>query len=197
MILDSIKSYTALIDQNVQSLMHMYFNSAYKNLDYALIASADNRKSYLLQARNCFIDATNFEKNENLILSLVGLALCQTLTNDMDNSLNSLQRVKNVDFSLPNENEIEEMPNMKYVIIRYLQDWRHAINGVKKEIPIERANSSEEQYYIRFRNILIGLNFSLFDSEEELTKKFNLAAQKISKEDFESFKSDIIVQFGL
>ena len=109
-ISESIQSYTRLIKSDVQLLMHMYFKSAIENLNYALTASGENQKEYLIQARNRFIDATTIEKNENLILSYIGLALCQALTNDMENSTKALNKIRNVYISLPDD--YEELSSM-------------------------------------------------------------------------------------
>lgn len=109
-ISESIQSYTRLIKSDVQALMHMYFKSTIENLNYALTASGENQKEYLRQARNRFIDATTIEKNENLILSYIGLALCQALTNDMDNSTKTINKIRNVYITLPDD--IEELSSM-------------------------------------------------------------------------------------
>lgn len=101
--------------------MHMYFKSAIENLNYALTASGENQKEYLRQARNRFIDATTIEKNENLILSYIGLALCQALTNDMDNSTKTINKIRNVYITLPDD--IEELSSM----MRYDKEWRRFI----------------------------------------------------------------------
>lgn len=116
-ISESILSYIRLIKHDVQSLMHMYFKSAYENLNYALTASGENRKEYIKQARNRFIDATTIEKNENLILSYIGLALCQVLTNDTDNYTKTLKKISNVYISLPDD--IEELASL----MRYKEEW--------------------------------------------------------------------------
>ena len=104
-VAESIKSFCSLIRDDVQTMMHMYFKSAYENLNYALSSSGSNRLDYLRQAKNRFIDATAIEKNENLILSFIGLAICQSLTNDNDNCTISLNKIKRVYCELPNDNE--------------------------------------------------------------------------------------------
>lgn len=63
--------------------------------------------------------------------------------------------------------------------------------------PEEVGNPFVKQYYNRFCTILESLNFSIYAPEEEIEKKYLLAEQMIMEEDFESYKSDILVQFGL
>lgn len=90
----------------------MYFKSAYENLSYALTASGENQKEYLRQARNRFIDATTIEKNENLILSYIGLSLCQVLTNENENSYKSISKIRNIQISLSEYDDKELMSMM-------------------------------------------------------------------------------------
>lgn len=105
-VAESIKSFCNLIRDDVQTMMHMYFKSAYENLNYALNSSGSNRLDYLRQAKNRFIDATTIEKNENLILSYIGLSTCQVLTGDVENASITLQKVKNVDSEFPENLEV-------------------------------------------------------------------------------------------
>lgn len=93
-----ILDYTRLIQENIQSFMHIYFKSAYENLNYALNSDGDNQISYLKQARNRFIDAASIERNENLILSYLGLAMCQVMLDDVANSKISINKIKTVNF---------------------------------------------------------------------------------------------------
>lgn len=97
--IDSIQQFINLIRNDIHSLMHMYFRSAYENLNYALNANRANFYSYIEQAKNRFIDALTFELNENLILSYVGLAFCQSILGDKSNSIMSLNRIIDVRFS--------------------------------------------------------------------------------------------------
>lgn len=91
---ETIKDYLSLIRTDIQSLMHIYFRSAYDNLNYALSATSESKKDYLIQARNRFIDASAIEKNENLILTYIGLSLTQGLLYDFENSKATLCRIK-------------------------------------------------------------------------------------------------------
>lgn len=145
-ISESIQSYTRLIKSDVQALMHMYFKSAIENLNYALTASGENQKEYLRQARNRFIDATTIEKNENLILSYIGLALCQALTNDMDNSTKTINKIRNVYITLPDD--IEELSSM----MRYKEEWftfllHHIIRRSTSSFGTWARNESKEESF--------------------------------------------------
>ena len=210
----SIQSYTRLIKSDVQALMHMYFKSAIENLNYALTASGENQKEYLRQARNRFIDATTIEKNENLILSYIGLALCQALTNDMDNSTKTINKIRNVYITLPDD--IEDLSSL----MRYKEEWliflahyifRRSIssfgtwgqNESKEESfdyafnKISNENKFDLKQYIK--RLLKALNtcggFSM--NEHENVKNYKRAIKKILQEDFEAFKNEVLLQLGI
>ena len=213
-ISESILSYTRLIKNDVQSLMHMYFKSAIENLNYALTASGENQKEYLRQARNRFIDATTIEKNENLILSYIGLALCQVLTDDNENSTKTISKIKNVDISLPDD--IDELGSM----MRYSKEWllfsamyfpRRILNippHESKEKSFDDSfnfwfsNYSDEsklnlkQYFIRLLKAYntCGINNVSALADKEKSK---LAFKKILQEDFEAFKSETLLKFEI
>lgn len=101
-----IIDYVRLVRSDIDSLMHVYFRGAIENLNYALTASDDNKRDYLLQARSRFIDALTIEVNENLLLSHLGLALCQHLLGDEVNCIKTLERVKNINY-IPNNDEVK------------------------------------------------------------------------------------------
>lgn len=218
-IYESIQSYTRLIKSDVQALMHMYFKSAIENLNYALTASGENQKEYLRQARNRFIDATTIEKNENLILSYIGLALCQALTNDMDNSTKTINKIRNVYITLPDD--IEELSSM----MRYEEEWLHFRFLYKLErictssVGIWAPNESKEEsfdnafnkmYYSKYysnenrfdlkqyiKRRLNALNTcgGFFMNEHEYVDNNKRAIKIILQEDFEAFKSEILLNF--
>ena len=193
--------------------MHMYFKSACENLNYALNASGENQKEYLRQARNRFIDATTIEKNENLILSYIGLALCQVLTDDNENSTKTISKIKNVVISLPDD--IDELGSM----MRYCKEWllfsgmyfsRRILNFLEesKENSFDRtfnfwfehysgeSKLNLKQYFKRLLKAynICGINYVSALADKEKTKH---AIKKILQEDFEAFKSDILLQFEI
>lgn len=214
-ISESIQSYTRLIKSDVQTLMHMYFKSAIENLNYALTASGENQKEYLRQARNRFIDATTIEKNENLILSYIGLALCQALTNDMDNSTKTINKIRNVYITLPDD--IEELSSM----MRYKEEWFIFLPlYISRRITSSfgtwnRDDSKEESFDVVFNNwfsryseeskldlkqyikrLLNALNTCGGGTTNELYVENNKRAiKKILQEDFEAFKSETLLKF--
>lgn len=94
-----IRQYIALLKSDIQDLMHIFFRSACQNLDLALYADEKCYQDYLLQARNRFIDALAIEKNENLILSYLGLSLCQLLLGDINNYKRSLRQILEISFT--------------------------------------------------------------------------------------------------
>ena len=215
-ISESIQSYTRLIKSDVQTLMHMYFKSAIENLNYALTASGENQKEYLRQARNRFIDATTIEKNENLILSYIGLALCQTLTNDMDNSTKTINKIRNVYITLPDD--IEELSSMMrckeewftflvhYIIRRSTSSFGTWARNESKEESFDYAfnkmyYSNENKFDLKqyIKRLLNALNtcggFSM--NEHENVDNNKRAIKIILKEDFEAFKSETLLNFEI
>ena len=99
----SIAGYLGLIDNvnsNVKKLLHQSFVSAVQNLNYATTASGTNQMEYIRRARDLFIDAISVEENENLISSYVGLAMCQHLLGDFQNSSMTIERIKDVKLTL-------------------------------------------------------------------------------------------------
>ena len=216
-ISELILSYTQLIKNDVQTLMHMYFKSAIENLNYALTAFGENQKEYLRQARNRFIDATTIEKNENLILSYIGLALCQFLTNDIENSAKTMSKIKDVYVSLPEDSE-ELLSMMKfsaikwwlflalYMMIRFTNskpiDWcfdcacnrTFGCNLNCYSIPEHKLG--QMKYYKRLLNAFN--DYGGFSMNEKKTVENNIRAiKKILQEDFEVFKYEILLQFEI
>ena len=99
----SIAGYLGLIDNvnsNVKKLLHQSFVSAVQNLNYATTAYGTNQMEYIRRARDLFIDAKSVEENENLISSYVGLAMCQHLLGDFQNSSMTIERIKDVKLTL-------------------------------------------------------------------------------------------------
>lgn len=142
-----IIDYVRLVRSDIESLMHIYFRSALENLNYALSASDGNKKDYLLQARNRFIDALTIEINENLLLSHLGLALCQHLLGDEINCIKTLERVKNINYSPNNEeNLIRDM--LKHVA-PLIHTYTHCLNSnikVKKDSRFSSLYQFIEEY---------------------------------------------------
>ena len=214
-ISESIQSYTRLIKSDVQALMHMYFKSAIENLNYALTASGENQKEYLRQARNRFIDATTIEKNENLILSYIGLALCQALTNDMDNSTKTINKIRNVYITLPDD--IEELTSM----MRYKKEWlTFLFHYIIRRSTWARNESKEKSFDYAFDyafNKMYYSNENKFDLKQYIKRLLNAlntcggfpknetgfieinkrAIKKILQEDFEAFKSETLLNFEI
>lgn len=95
---ESIRDYIGLIRNDILNVMHLYFKSAYENLNYAIKSTSECKREYLIQARNRFIDACAIEKNDNLILSYLGLSLCQKLLGDLENSVITLNKIMAVEW---------------------------------------------------------------------------------------------------
>lgn len=98
-ILTAIHSYDLIISKDVQRLTHMYLNSALENLRYAQNVSSEVQFNYISQAKSRFIDASVIERNENLILSFLGLSLCQAIMGEENNVSQTLQSIENIKYT--------------------------------------------------------------------------------------------------
>lgn len=87
------------ISTQVTKLVHQAFKSAKDNLEYARTASGQNQIDYVKRAKDLFIDAVAVEENENKILALVGLSMCQHLLGDASGAQRSLDRIKDVELT--------------------------------------------------------------------------------------------------
>lgn len=87
------------VDTKVTKLLHQSFNSAKSNLEFALTASGQNQIDYIKQAKDEFIRAISVEENENKILALVGLSMCQCFLGDKINAENTMKRIKTIELN--------------------------------------------------------------------------------------------------
>lgn len=87
------------VNTKVTKLLHQAFNSAKANLKYARNATGQNQIDYIKQARVEFNQAVAVEANENKILSLAGLAMCQYFLGEKQNANNTLGRISDVDLT--------------------------------------------------------------------------------------------------
>lgn len=223
MISESIMSYTRLIKEEVQSLMHVYFKSAYENLNYALNASGENRQNYLQQAKNRFIDAITIEKNENLILSYLGLSFLQALTDDYENCQLTLKKVENVFCYLSNDyNDLYSMfpynecwDKFFYSLMMELggghmsgrcinftsvwncfAHWNSFMFGyyAEREKGFQFIQDMKTYFYRRMKYLIEGGDF--WDGER-LIQNDKQAIKRILQEDFDKFKKEVLLQFNL
>ena len=89
------------VDSKMTKILHQAFNSATMNLEYALHASGQNQIEYIRQARIEFNQAVSVEENENKILALAGLSMCQSLLGDKANASVTCDMISQVELSLP------------------------------------------------------------------------------------------------
>lgn len=97
-----IAEYFGLIEgvsTQVTKLVHQAFKSAKDNLEYARTASGINQIDYIKRAKDRFIDAVAVEENENRVLALVGLSMCQHLLGDTYGAQRSLDRIHDVELT--------------------------------------------------------------------------------------------------
>lgn len=99
----SIAAYFGLIENvssDVKKLLHEPFLSAIDNLKQAMGASSErSRYNCIEKARENFTKAKALEKDENLVSSLFGLAMCQYYLGDVHNAQTSLQEIESLQLS--------------------------------------------------------------------------------------------------
>lgn len=88
------------VDSKVTKLLHQSFRSAVSNLEYAQHSSGQNQMEYIRQARVEFNQAVNVEEDENKILALTGLSMCQSMLGDKANASMTYNRISQVELSL-------------------------------------------------------------------------------------------------
>lgn len=97
-----IAEYFGLIETvstDVKKLVHQAFESANDNLEYAKTANGQNQVHYVLEAKNNFIKAVAVEDNENKVMALCGLAMCQFFLSDDNNARRTMNRIKDVELT--------------------------------------------------------------------------------------------------
>ena len=87
------------VDTKVTKLLHQSFISAKMNLEYARNSSGQNQIDYIKEAKTKFIEAIAVEENENKVLALVGLAMCQIFLNDNTNAYSTLGEIDLVELT--------------------------------------------------------------------------------------------------
>lgn len=92
------------VDTKVTKLLHQAFNSAKANLEYARNATGQNQIDYIKQARVEFNQAVAVEENENKILALVGLAMCQYLLGETSNANVTFDKISSVSLTRAEKN---------------------------------------------------------------------------------------------
>ena len=88
------------IDTKVTKLLHQAFLSAKTNLECALDSSGQNQIDYIKQAKAEFIRAVAVEENENKIISLLGLSMCQSMLGDNANAQVTFNKINDVKLKL-------------------------------------------------------------------------------------------------
>lgn len=97
-----IAEYFGLIEgvsTKVTKLLHQSFNSAKINLEYARNATGQNQIDYIQVAKNKFIEAVTVEENENKVLALAGLAMCQLFLKDDINAQITIRQIVDVELT--------------------------------------------------------------------------------------------------
>lgn len=95
----AIASFLDILKGEISDIGHIPYKSAFQNLRYAHTANETLKTGYLVAARSKFIDACVIEVNEDLLLSHLGLALCQKLLGDEMNSSSSITEAYAIKYS--------------------------------------------------------------------------------------------------
>lgn len=107
-VASKIAEYFGLIEgvnTKITKLLHQAFNSAKANLEHARNTTGQNQIDYIKQARVEFNQAVAVEENENKILALVGLAMCQYLLGDITNANLTYDKVSSVSLTRAEKNK--------------------------------------------------------------------------------------------
>lgn len=97
-----IAEYFGLIEgvsTKVTKLVHQALISAKDNLEYARSSSGPNQIDYIKRAKDRFIDAVAVEENENNVLALVGLSMCQYFLGDSSGAQITYERINEITLS--------------------------------------------------------------------------------------------------
>ena len=87
------------IDTKMTKLLQQSFNSARLNFEYAQNATGQNQMDYIKTAKDKFIEAVSVEENENKVLALAGLAMCQLFLKDDANAKLTIDSIKSLELS--------------------------------------------------------------------------------------------------
>lgn len=94
-----VAEYFDLVDstsKQVDRLLHQSFITAKEMLESARHAPIKQQESLVMGARQKFYEAIAVEKNENLMLALVGLSMCHMLLGDHANAEKYLEKIGKV-----------------------------------------------------------------------------------------------------
>lgn len=144
------------VSTQVTKLVHQAFKSAKHNLENAQYASGQNQIDYIKRAKDCFIDAVAVEENENKILSLVGLSMCQYLLGDKINAERSLCRIKSVELTRAEITKYTAAQAVKFGLIPFSQLASKFLTGELSPSLKERIERFEKA-----RNDAISINKTL------------------------------------
>lgn len=87
------------VNTKITKLVHQSFLSAKDNLAYAMRTTGQNHIDYVRQAKAEFIRAIAVEEDENKVLSIAGLSLCQYLLGENSNARETILRIKTVELT--------------------------------------------------------------------------------------------------
>lgn len=131
-ITSRIAEYFGLIEDvntQIKKLLHQAFNAAKMNLEYARNSSGQNQIDYIKQAQVEFTQAVAVEENENKILALVGLAMCQNLLGDYINADSTYNRINDIELSR-SEHLKYIVKDVPFLFLRLNVQWRGTYNPI-------------------------------------------------------------------
>lgn len=158
-----IAQYFGLIETvstDVKKLVHQAFKTAQDNLQYAQNATGQLQMDYICEAKNNFIKAVTVEDNENKIIALCGLSMCQCMLGDYTNAMQTMNRINKV--KLTNAEKVKAIAMELGLNVLDLQKW---LNPGICDGPHYYPNLRERKsIFENIKNNAISLNKKLLNS---------------------------------
>lgn len=132
------------VSTQVEKLIHQSLKSALENLKCAQIAEGEDKIDYIKRSKDKFIDAVTVEENENKVLSLCGLSMCQYLLGDDKNAEITKERIKDVELS-----KSEKTIEMAFDGVRYIAGC-HPVAFVVRRI-VSEITGQDYPSFLRIR----------------------------------------------
>ena len=133
------------VDTKVTKLLHQSFISAKMNLEYARSASGQNQIDYIKEAKTKFIEAIAVEENENKVLALAGLAMCQIFLKDESNAKLTIDLISNVELSQGEVNKCKAADVALKIFKLDPMNWFSPIQKVPKDLNTKQRNKLLDQ----------------------------------------------------
>lgn len=130
------------VSTQITKLVHQAFNSAKSNLENARYATGQNQLDYIKRAKDCFIDAAVVEENENKILALVGLSMCQYMLGDTINAKRNFNSISDVKLTRAEKAKYAAMDVLQHQIPGSSGTYLHARKTLFSNLQERAINSN-------------------------------------------------------